>query len=92
MALIYKRGNTWTTNVLITSNGTNKQTKFGAFIKYAADEDFIFKDFTRNVTTYSAKDSKDKNLKFLETNEIEYLIHALESNTAIISKMILTAA
>lgn len=26
MALIYKRGNTWTANVLITSNGTNKKS------------------------------------------------------------------
>lgn len=30
-----------------------------AFVKYAVDEDFIYKNFTRNVKTYSNKPSKD---------------------------------
>ncbi|MCP1276271.1 site-specific integrase [Leuconostoc citreum] len=76
----------------VQSSVSHVKNMIGAFVKYAVDEDFIFKDFTRNVKTFSAKDSKDKNLKFLEAHEIEYLIHALENNTATTSKMILTAA
>lgn len=76
----------------VQSSVSHVKNMIGAFVKYAVDEDYIFKDFTRNVKTYSAKDSKDKNLKFLEAHEIEYLIHSLENNPATTSKMILTAA
>ncbi|QEA50229.1 tyrosine-type recombinase/integrase [Leuconostoc lactis] len=62
-----------------------------AFIRYAVDEDFIKKDFTRNVKTYSVVKSKDKQLKFLEAEEMENLILSIKDNEAATSRMILTA-
>lgn len=76
----------------VQSSVSHGKNMIGTFIKYAIGENFTFKDFTRNVKTYSAKDSKDKNLKFLEVHKIEYLIHSLGDNQVITSKMILTAA
>ena len=62
-----------------------------AFVRYAVDENMILKDFTRNVKTYSVVKSKDKELKFLETDEMEKLIQRVKNNNAVTSRMILTA-
>ncbi|MBZ5971639.1 site-specific integrase [Leuconostoc gasicomitatum] len=75
----------------VKSSVAHIKNMVGAFAKYAVDEDYIFKDFSRNVKTVSSKDSKDKQLKFLESDELEYLIKSIEDNYAITSKMILTA-
>ncbi|QOY97093.1 tyrosine-type recombinase/integrase [Leuconostoc citreum] len=62
-----------------------------AFVRYALDEDMVKKDFTRNVKTHSVVKSKDKQLKFLEVEDMEKLIHSVKDNDAVTSKMILTA-
>ncbi|MBZ5958181.1 site-specific integrase [Leuconostoc gasicomitatum] len=62
-----------------------------SFVRYAVDEDFIYKDFSRNVKTFSAKSSKDKDLKFLENNELELLVKDASNSEALTSHMILMA-
>ncbi|MBZ5995399.1 site-specific integrase [Leuconostoc gelidum subsp. gasicomitatum] len=75
----------------VKSSVAHIKNMISAFVRYAVDEDFIFKDFTRNVKTYSIVESKDKNLKFLENDELEYLTDAVKTNDALTSHMILTA-
>lgn len=62
-----------------------------SFVRYALDEDFLKKDFTRNVKTHSVVKSKDKQLKFLETREMENLIERVKVSDATTSRMIYTA-
>ncbi|MEX0380868.1 tyrosine-type recombinase/integrase [Leuconostoc sp. MS02] len=75
----------------VLSSVSHVKNMISAFVKYAVDEDYIVKDFSRNIKTHSAKASKDKSLKFLENNELEYLIKTLADNEATTSHMILTA-
>lgn len=62
-----------------------------AFVRYAVDEDLIKKDFTRNVNTHSVVQSKDKELKFLEVDEMHRLIERVKNSEAITSRMIYTS-
>lgn len=75
----------------VKSSVAHVKNMISAFIRYAVDEDYIFKDFTRNITTYSSLSSKDKSLKFLEHDELIYLTKSVKDNDAITSRMILTA-
>ena len=60
------------------------------FVIYAVDEEFIGRDFTRSTKSYSAIPSKDKNLKFLENEELERLKKRTIEDQDVTSKMILT--
>lgn len=62
-----------------------------AFVRYALDEDLLKKDFTRNVSTHSIVKSKDKQLKFLEIDEMNQLIADIKDNEAVTSRMIFTS-
>ncbi|MDF7637780.1 site-specific integrase [Leuconostocaceae bacterium ESL0958] len=60
------------------------------FVKYAVDEEYIGRDFTRSTKSYSAIPSKDKSLKFLENNELELLKKKAMESDDVTSHMILT--
>ncbi|WP_288946115.1 site-specific integrase [uncultured Leuconostoc sp.] len=75
----------------VKSSVSHIKNIISAFVKYAVDEDFIYKDFARNVKTYSKKPSKDKSLKFLENEELTKLLNSIKDNDAVSSRMIIVA-
>lgn len=75
----------------VKSSVSHIKNIISAFVKYAVDEDFIYKDFARNVKTYSNKPSKDKSLKFLENEELTKLLNSIKDNDAVSSRMIIVA-
>ncbi len=75
----------------VKSSVSHIKNIISSFVRYAVDEDFIYKDFARNVKTFSAKNSKDKDLKFLENNELELLVKDVSGSEAVTSHMILMA-
>jgi len=75
----------------VWSSVSHVKNIISAFVRYAVDEDFITKDFTRNAKTYAAKKSKSSDLKFLENDELEDLIKIAKTSTATTSHMILIA-
>lgn len=75
----------------VKSSVSHIKNIISSFVKYAVDEDFIYKDFARNVQTYSKKQSKDKNLKFLENDELTKLVESIKESDAVSSHMILVA-
>ena len=75
----------------VRSSVAHVKNILSSFIKYAVDEDFINKDFSRNIKVFSSKSSKDKDLKFLENDELEMLIKEIENSDAVTSHMILLA-
>ncbi|MCD2159531.1 site-specific integrase [Fructobacillus sp. M1-13] len=60
------------------------------FVRYAVDEEYIGRDFTRSTKSYSAIPSKDKSLKFLENDELELLKKNTLESDDVTSHMILT--
>lgn len=74
----------------VKSTVSHVKNIIGAFVRYAIDEDYIIKDFTRNVTVVSTVSSKDVSLKFLENDELERLTETIKDNQATTSKMIIT--
>lgn len=75
----------------VKSSASHIKNMISSFVRYAVDEEYIFKDFTRNIKTYSNVPSKAKELKFLENDEMEYLIKSIKDNDSVTSHMILTA-
>ncbi|CAK8054164.1 Arm DNA-binding domain-containing protein [Eupransor demetentiae] len=61
------------------------------FVRYCVEEDYISKDFTANTKSVSAKKGKDKNLKFLEYDDMMALIEACKEDDCQTSRMILTS-
>ncbi|MGR8823725.1 tyrosine-type recombinase/integrase [Leuconostoc citreum] len=76
----------------VRSSVAHVKNIISAFVRYAVDEDFISKDFTRNAKTYGSKKSKDNDLKFLENDELENLIQSANESDTTTSHMILLAA
>ena len=76
----------------VWSSVSHVKNIISAFVRYAVDEDFISKDFTRNAKTYAAKQSKGTDLKFLENDELDTLIQSAKESDATTSHMILLAA
>jgi len=75
----------------VWSSVSHVKNIISAFVRYAVDEDFISKDFTRNAKTYAAKESKSSDLKFLENDELERLIKRALKSDAVSSHMIIIA-
>ena len=75
----------------VWSSVSHVKNIISAFVRYAVDEDYISKDFTRNAKTYAAKESKSSDLKFLENDELEKLIQSVKESDATTSHMILIA-
>lgn len=75
----------------VKSSVSHVKNMISSFIRYAVDEDYISKDFTRNIKSFSSVESKDKDLKFLEVDELEKLKNEIIDSDAVSSHMILTA-
>ncbi|MBZ5980080.1 site-specific integrase [Leuconostoc gasicomitatum] len=75
----------------VKSSVAHIKNMISAFVRYAVDEDYINKDFTRNIKTFSSVENKSKELKFLEEAELEKLISRVKNSDATTSHMILIA-
>lgn len=75
----------------VKSSITHIKNNLSAFIRFAVDNGLLEKDFTRSLVVASNKKSKDKDLKFLDKDEMDKLIKQLDQSTSASSAMIYTA-
>ncbi|MDD9139177.1 site-specific integrase [Fructobacillus sp. CRL 2054] len=61
------------------------------FCRYAMDEEYITRDFSRNVYISGMKKSKSADMKFLESKELKKLLARAKAGQGVSSRMIVTA-